>query len=199
MAGVANSVSPMRETLMNRNDEIDPDIGQSTGVWLRNPVLKKEVRECVLRRPVAPSQALERLLPWSNRLYQVIGVQRQTRATPEFQCHGLTEPGNVVEVDHDHAVTPEASIEFATEGIGCGHQQTAAGRQVPRAKAKQGRRVIDMLDNVADEHNIEALAQIRLGGSVDTAHVVTLGLQVAHQRLEDVDTHAARRDRVNFP
>ena len=62
---------------------------------------------------------------------------------------------------------------------------------MPRREAQEAHRVVDMLEHVADERELEALAEVALGGGVGAHHVEAARVQLLDEVGEDVDADAA--------
>ena len=89
------------------------------------------------------------------------------------------------------------ATETAREWIGRREQNATAGFEMPARKPQQCDGIVHMLDDVADEHAVEALAQVGVAGGVDAPEVEAFATIVLAQFGIDLDRHRPGRDLRN--
>src|SRR5205823_8964664 len=122
------------------------------------------IRKRPFERHEAPGHPPNRLRRGRVALDEMVGGERNAGAPADLERLRRRDPGDVVEVGDRGAVAPEAAVELAAERVRRRGEYLAAGLEMSRREAQEAHRVVHVLEHVADERELEALAEVALGG-----------------------------------
>ncbi|HMX22899.1 MAG TPA: hypothetical protein PK981_01945 [Accumulibacter sp.] len=95
----------------------------------------------------------------------------------------------MIQVDGQQAIAfSKLAEKLSTEWIGGRGVEPASGGEVAAGKSEQIDGVVDVFEDIADENDLETLAEICLRSGIDAADIESFGPQFLDQRFENIDS-----------